>query len=111
MPVTVPATACFGVAGPVLSDAVKVTNLPWSIEGERLERDLGIARVHLINDFAAQLEIRLRLVSFDDCSCEADSAKRNACRQRDQHGGHGDEAGNDAGTWPRCAGPTSPAAT
>jgi glucokinase len=45
--------ACFGIAGPIVNNAVKLTNLSWSLSGERLERELKIAQVSLINDFAA----------------------------------------------------------
>jgi len=45
--------ACFGVAGAVSGNASDLTNLPWSLSGERLQRDLAVPRVILINDFAA----------------------------------------------------------
>jgi len=45
--------ACFGIAGPVLDDHVKVTNLPWEMDARGLERLFGISRVRLLNDFAA----------------------------------------------------------
>ncbi len=45
--------ACFGVAGPVLDDVCQATNLPWRIEARALERDLGLQRVALVNDFHA----------------------------------------------------------
>jgi glucokinase len=45
--------ACFGIAGPVLGDHVKVTNLPWEIDSRALERVFGISSVRLLNDFAA----------------------------------------------------------
>lgn len=48
-----PQAACFGVAGPVVDNAVEVTNLGWSLEGKRLEKELSIPRVHLVNDFTA----------------------------------------------------------
>ncbi len=48
-----PAAACFGIAGPVVDNACKLTNLTWSLSGTRLEQELGIPRVHLINDFEA----------------------------------------------------------
>ncbi|HEY3445644.1 MAG TPA: glucokinase [Myxococcales bacterium] len=47
------ARACFGVAGPVLDDTCQATNLPWRIEARGLERDLGLQRVSLVNDFHA----------------------------------------------------------
>jgi glucokinase len=50
-------TACFGVAGPVRETArgqfVKVTNLPWEIDGARLASDFRLRHVQLINDFQA----------------------------------------------------------
>jgi glucokinase len=45
--------ACFGVAGPVLGARVTVTNLPWEIDARALEREFGIGRVALVNDFVA----------------------------------------------------------
>ncbi len=47
------ARACFGIAGPVLGDRVKVTNLPWEIDARALQRVFEISRVRLLNDFAA----------------------------------------------------------
>lgn len=45
--------ACFGVAGPVLDDSCRATNLPWVIEARDLERNLKLPRVALVNDFHA----------------------------------------------------------
>lgn len=45
--------ACFGIAGPVVAEHVKVTNLPWEIDARALERVFDIPRVRLLNDFAA----------------------------------------------------------
>ena len=42
--------ACFGVAGPVCAGRVAMTNLPWVVDADQLRRDLGIARVRVIND-------------------------------------------------------------
>jgi glucokinase len=52
---TVPSVskACFAVAGPVVDSTSELSNLGWSLSCERLARELGIARVQLINDFAA----------------------------------------------------------
>ena len=46
-------TACFGVAGPVHHGRSGLTNLPWVVDGENLERDLGFDRVLVINDLEA----------------------------------------------------------
>ena len=45
--------ACFGVAGPVSGRRVQVTNLPWVIDADRIERRFGFDRVALINDLEA----------------------------------------------------------
>lgn len=47
------AAACFGIAGAIVRNASELTNLNWSLSGERLERSLGIPCVVLINDFSA----------------------------------------------------------
>lgn len=48
-----PEKACFAIAGPVVNNTAKLTNLPWRLDAKRLEQDLGISRVSLINDFVA----------------------------------------------------------
>jgi glucokinase len=48
-----PQKACFAIAGPVVNNSVKLTNLTWWLEAHRLEAELGIASISLINDFAA----------------------------------------------------------
>jgi glucokinase len=45
--------ACFAVAGPVFGNRAEVTNLGWTVDGAVLERDFGIRRVAVINDFYA----------------------------------------------------------
>lgn len=45
--------ACFGVPGPVVNGAVKVTNLPWVLDEQSLQKTLGLPRVKLVNDLAA----------------------------------------------------------
>ncbi len=47
------AAACFGVAGPVIGDSAKITNLPWTIATPSLTQRLGGARVTLLNDLQA----------------------------------------------------------
>ena len=46
-------TACFGVAGPVVDETVRVTNVPWFVDARRVASALGIARVPLLNDLEA----------------------------------------------------------
>ena len=50
---TVIEAACFGVAGPVRTGRVAMTNLPWVVDAAQLQRDLGIAQVRVINDLEA----------------------------------------------------------
>ena len=45
--------ACFGVAGPVTSRVAFTTNLPWVLDADDLQIELGIAKIRLINDFQA----------------------------------------------------------
>lgn len=45
--------ACFGIAGPVLDNRVKVTHLPWQIDGKMLAARFGLEHALLLNDFAA----------------------------------------------------------
>ncbi|MGH7563311.1 MAG: glucokinase, partial [Gemmatimonadota bacterium] len=42
--------ACFGVAGPVLGERSVLTNLPWRLDEDALERELGIDEVLFLND-------------------------------------------------------------
>jgi glucokinase len=45
--------ACFGVAGPVIDGKAKITNLPWIMDEEKLQRALNIPSVRLLNDLVA----------------------------------------------------------
>ena len=45
--------ASFGIAGPVVDQRVKTTNLPWVIDAETISRELGVAQVTLLNDLVA----------------------------------------------------------
>lgn len=45
--------ACFGVPGPVQGRRARVTNLPWKVDADDLERELGIDSIYLLNDLEA----------------------------------------------------------
>lgn len=47
-----PTRACYGVAGPVIDQRCKTSNLPWIVDAGALALDTGIATL-LINDFHA----------------------------------------------------------
>lgn len=47
--------ACLAVAAPIsVDDEAKFTNAPWRVSARALEAAMGLSRVALINDFAAQ---------------------------------------------------------
>lgn len=45
--------ACVGVAGPILKQAVNVTNVPWVVDARELMASTGLRRVWLLNDVEA----------------------------------------------------------
>jgi glucokinase len=45
--------ACFGVAGPVIDGKAKITNLPWVMEEEDMQKTLHIPSIRLLNDLVA----------------------------------------------------------
>jgi glucokinase len=51
--ISTPQKACFAIAGPVVGNTAKLTNLVWFLDTQRLQEELGIPDVILINDFAA----------------------------------------------------------
>ena len=62
--------ACFAIAGPVVNNTSRLTNLGWQLSGDRLQAELGIARVELINDFAAIGYGVLTLPPHDLCTLQ-----------------------------------------
>lgn len=48
-----PEAACFGIAGPVHSRRVQVTNLPWAVDAEELSQAMADSPVYLLNDLEA----------------------------------------------------------
>ncbi|MEI8055230.1 MAG: glucokinase [bacterium] len=47
------ASACFGIAGPIIDNKVSLTNLSWLIDANDIGRAFKIDKVELINDFMA----------------------------------------------------------
>eukprot|EP00439_Symbiodinium_sp_Y106_P005319 s5353_g1.t1 len=62
-----PLLACLAVAGVVVENSARFVNLGWEISGRKIEETLGIERVELINDFAAQGYGILTLNRDKDC--------------------------------------------
>jgi glucokinase len=46
-------SGCFGAAGPVVGDAVKLTNVPWQVDAREVEQAFGLRHVSLLNDLEA----------------------------------------------------------
>jgi glucokinase len=57
--------ACFAVAGAVIGNRARVTNLDWDIDGAFLSENLRIGQVGLINDFVA-VAMGVPLLDADD---------------------------------------------
>ena len=57
--------AGFGVAGPVDGDIVKLTNLPWVVDGRQIASRLNIDKATFVNDFSANCYAVTRLGSGD----------------------------------------------
>lgn len=47
------AAASFGIAGPVVDQTVKTTNLPWKIDAKKLGKHAKIAKLTLLNDLVS----------------------------------------------------------
>lgn len=60
-----PASACFAIAGPIISQQAKLTNLPWLMDASVLATDFSIPKVKLINDFEA-VALGIEKLSQDD---------------------------------------------
>lgn len=62
-----PQRACLAIAGPITAatsaQRAEVTNLPWSLDSRVLADALGLARITLVNDFAA---VGLGVVALHD---------------------------------------------
>lgn len=48
-----PERACLAIAGPVVNNTSQLTNLPWTLQGDRLQEALSLTEATLINDFEA----------------------------------------------------------
>lgn len=73
-----PQLACFAIAGPVVNNTSNLTNLNWVLDTERLETELDIPKISLINDFAANSFGILGLKDFDIHTLQAGEARKDA---------------------------------
>jgi len=58
-------TAGFGIAGPVFGGRSKTTNLPWTVDAERIRNQFKIPSVFLLNDLEATAYGTLHLSDTD----------------------------------------------
>jgi glucokinase len=42
--------ACFGVAGPIIDQSARMTNVPWQVTAQAVRDAFGVRQVHLLND-------------------------------------------------------------
>jgi glucokinase len=45
--------AAFGIAGPVRNGRCQATNIPWIVDSQELQKDLGLSPISLLNDLEA----------------------------------------------------------
>lgn len=73
-----PEKACFAIAGPVVNDKSTLTNLAWVLDARRLEPELEIPKISLINDFSAVGYGILGLNTQDLCTLQPAIPQTNA---------------------------------
>jgi glucokinase len=73
-----PQSACFAIAGPVVNNTCRLTNLKWVLDTQRLETDLDIPKISLLNDFAANSFGILGLKDFDVHTLQDGEARANS---------------------------------
>ncbi len=75
-----PAAACFAIAGPIIAQQVKLTNLLWQINSNDIAHEFSIPNVKLINDFEAAA-LAVESLSPDDLvTLQAGQAHAQAMR-------------------------------
>ncbi len=69
--------ACFGVAGPVIDNRCRTTNLPWFIDGAALAERFVIPHVRLLNDLEATAHGLLHLTADEVVVLNAGTPPKN----------------------------------
>jgi len=76
--------ACFGVAGPVVDNRCRTTNVPWVIDGHTLSQHLKTPKVQLLNDLEAMaygvLVLKPEETEVLNCNREARASHRDATK-------------------------------
>ncbi len=69
--------AAFGIAGPVVDNRCRLTNVNWTVDGDEIARSLGLSSVGLLNDLAATAYGILRLERSDIVTLQAGDPQRH----------------------------------
>jgi glucokinase len=69
-------SAAFGIAGPIVDNRSKLTNLGWDVDGREIAKDLGLSAVGLMNDLEATAYGTLRLKDEDLVTLQAGIAQQ-----------------------------------
>lgn len=72
--------AGFGVAGPVINNRVRATNLPWTVDAATLATELNVSDVVLINDLGATGHSIEHLSSDEYCVLNAGNPEHGGTR-------------------------------
>jgi glucokinase len=72
--------AGFGVAGPVIDNCVRATNLPWIVDGAVLAREVNLEHIVLLNDLGATGHSIEHLPPEDFCVLNAGRAEPGGTR-------------------------------
>lgn len=75
-----PHAACFAVAGPIVDQQVKLTNLSWQFSSENLSSEFSIPVVKLLNDFEATAVAIEHVLSSDLLTIQTGQAHPQAMR-------------------------------
>lgn len=73
-----PQIACLAIAGPVVNNTCHLTNINWVLDSQRLEMELNIPKISLINDFAANSFGILGLKDVDIHTLQSGEANKKA---------------------------------
>ncbi len=70
-------SACFGIAGPIVDQCCRTTNLPWTIDAKELCLKLGTDKVKLLNDLEAMAIGMLHSTPEDMVELNPSAKKQN----------------------------------
>lgn len=67
---------CAGVAGPVINEECKITNLSWSVTVEGIKKTTGAKQVYLLNDLAATAwAVALAKLQYEEINTNLEGTK------------------------------------